>query len=441
MKNRNIYTLAIMLIMIVIENLCLHIFFKNHILFQPANSATLFFSSLIFGLVFIYRFYKREPVPRSPAARIGLPVWLAPSAMTVALVILGWRLVTFFAQNPLDYHWSDVIPLIQVTCRRLLAGDYPYAMVTEFGWDENMTYLPLHWGPMAIAQLLHIDPRWIPYGIWGVTAIFVSLRTSRNNSGIWPRAVAPVLMMGALLMIFKYNNDFLAVTVELLIAAYYILFIISLNTSNGWLQGLTIGLCLLSRYSVVLWLPLYVTVLLITGRRKQLFIATGVAATMVLIFYVLPFLTRDPHLFFDAYHYYGKAAHFEWTHLVDGEHPVNLFAGTGFAWFFYTHFTALPVEGRIALLQRVHLITCLSVVAVMTLWYVRNRKNINSRIFLMGSFKIYLAFFLFLIQVPYEYLMSVGNFLSIVLFCEQLRYIPGTKAASGNNDPAIPANT
>ena len=55
-------------------------------------------------------------------------------------------------------------------------------------------------------------------------------------------------------------------------------------------------------------------------------------------------------------------------------------------------------------------------------WYWYNKEKINYKIFLLGSFKIYLAFFLFLIQVPYEYLMITGNFVSIAIFCDQARY-------------------
>ncbi len=59
-----------------------------------------------------------------------------------------------------------------------------------------------------------------------------------------------------------------------------------------------------------------------------------------------------------------------------------------------------------------------SITVLMGAWFWFNRKKINYKIFMLSSFKIYLAVFLFLIQVPYEYLMCVGNFVSIAIFCE-----------------------
>jgi len=59
---------------------------------------------------------------------------------------------------------------------------------------------------------------------------------------------------------------------------------------------------------------------------------------------------------------------------------------------------------------------------LMGVWYWYNRKKIDLRIFLIASFKIYLTFFLAFIQIPYVYLMTVGNFVSIAILAELMRY-------------------
>jgi hypothetical protein len=58
----------------------------------------------------------------------------------------------------------------------------------------------------------------------------------------------------------------------------------------------------------------------------------------------------------------------------------------------------------------------------MAVWYWFNKERINYKIFLLGSFQIYISVFLFFIPVPYPYLMIVGNFVSIAIFCGQARY-------------------
>ncbi|MBX2907751.1 MAG: hypothetical protein KF744_17025 [Taibaiella sp.] len=401
------------------ENLCLHILYKQGILTQGKNAILLFCSSLTFGIAFLFsRRDGNDADDRSDGK--SLPAWAAPALLTAAMIGMAFPYASFLASHRLGPDISDVIPLIQVACRRLLAGEYPYSVVTEFGWDENMTYLPMHWMPMTIAQLLHIDPRWIPFGIWSITAILLSYRTAKTTGRVM-QIGGSLLFFSTWLMIFIFNSGFFEATVELMMAAYYMIFVVSLNTKNPWWQGAIIGICLVSRYSLVLWLPLYAFVLLLEGSRRQLLVTVAVSVGVVLALYVLPFMTRDPHLFTDGYHYYDKAALFEWTHLNNDGKPSNLFAGTGFAYFFYTRFTGIPVEQRIALLQKTHLFASIGVCVVMGVWYYLKRKTLDYRIFLMGSFKIYFAVFLFFIQVPYEYLMSVGNFVSVALFCELMR--------------------
>lgn len=416
-------------VLMVLENLCLHVFFKQGILTQGKNAILLFLSSLTFGVAFLY-------ARRGSGSRASprMPAWVAPVLLVGVMVGMAFPYASFLSSHRLGPDISDVIPLIQVACRRLLAGEYPYKMVTEFGWPENMTYLPIHWMPMCVAQLLNIDPRWIPLVTWTATAAILSYRGAKGAdapSGF----LIPLLFFCTWLMVYLCTWGVIEVSVELMMAAYYMIFVVSLNSKSGWWQGTIIGICLLSRYSLVLWLPLYAFVLFINGDRRQLLISVGVAVTLVLLLYVLPFMTRDPRLFIDGYHYYDKAALFEWTHLNKDDKPANLFAGTGFAYFIYTRFTNVDVPERIAILQRLHLFASVGICVIIGVWYFLKRKQADYKIFLMCSFKIYFSVFLFLIQVPYEYLMSVGNFVSVAMFCELLR-VSTSRAKSPSEAPS-----
>lgn len=428
-------TATLLFLFIVLENLCLYYFFQEHFWTTGKNAIALFLSSLLFGIVFLYRFYNVSTV-RPPAVAPRRQLWLSLSVLSIGFVLIGIRYHHFFQHREISVANSDIIPLIQVACRRLLSGQYVYSIVNDFGYTQDMTYLPLHWMPISLATITGIDARWVPQLLWAIVAVLVCIR-SWHIPNMFMRAAVPIILLAANYVVFTANCAILQLTVEFLIAAYYMLLITSFSTGSAWLQGVAIGCCLLSRYSLALWLPLYAFVMLAAGHKRQFFTAAGIALGMVLLLYVIPFMLRDPHIFLNAYGYYTKAAFFEWTHVNKEGLPMHLFSGTGFAYYFYTRFTGLDIAERIHLLQRTHIVVCMAVTAGMAIWYYRHKHRVDHRLFLMGSFKIYLTFFLFLIQVPYVYLMCVGNFVSIIMFIEQAAYlrVPRQPLPQAHNKP------
>ena len=143
---------------------------------------------------------------------------------------------------------------------------------------------------------------------------------------------------------------------------------------------------------------------------------------MVVALYVIPFWSKDWGILMRGFKYYDQGTYAEWVHLNRFGQPLHLFRGTGFAYYFYTRFANLDIMARIKLLQRTQLISSLLITTFMGVWFWYKKEKIDHKIFMLSSFKIYLALFLFLIQVPYGYLMCVGNFVSIAIFCEQARY-------------------
>ena len=211
-------------------------------------------------------------------------------------------------------------------------------------------------------------------------------------------------------------------TVEIMVAGYYIAFIAGLGGKNAVLKGLMIAICLMSRYSLVLWLPLWVAVEFISGNRKQLGISLLVIFLFIVGIYGIPFLSHDPGIFLRGYKYYSQAAMGEWQHLDDQQHPYHLYGGHGFAWLFYSKLSQYSLPDRLKSLQKVHFLLSFGSVVVMGIWYWFNRKKVNYKLFLLGSFKIYLSIFLAFIQVPYAYLMITGSFVSIAILAELMRY-------------------
>ena len=407
--------------LIILENLFLYVFFRNGILTQGKNAIGLFVTSVLFGLVVIYKFYNAK-VSYSPTPVTGKKITkVMVGLLILGLVVLGWQYDVFFRAHPVTNTSSDIIPSIEIMCKRLLKNQYPYAVFNDFGFAQMPTYLPMQWMPFTIAELTHIDYRWIPYAAWSAAAVLLCVRSAKISSPVL-RAAVPLMIFASNYVLFSFNRGIVEVTVEVLISAYYMVLISGLNQTSGILQGLIISCCLLSRYSLVLWLPLYCFILFFTQNRRQLYISLSTTFIVVTVLYVIPFMSKDIHIFYKSYKYYDDSAFFEWTHMSRDGHPIQLFSGTGFAYFFYTRFTGLEVMARVKLLQRTHLICSILSTVIMGFWFWFKKDKINSRIFTLASFKIYLSVFLFLIQVPYEYLMLVGNFVSVAIFCEQARY-------------------
>ena len=420
MKNKLQVSNGLLVILIILENLFLYYFFKKGILAQGPNAIGLFLSSVCFGLVLIYKFYNATLQQSLPPVK-NIVSYTPVLLLLAGLVLFGIQYNTFFKASPVTAAISDIIPTIQVLCRRLLNGQYPYSIVNDFGYTINVTYLPMHWMPFTIAEVLHIDYRWITYGAWCIASVLLCIRSARISSPVL-RTSVPLIILASFYVLYRSNYGIVDSTIELLVAGYYMMLIMGLNQQNGILQGLIISVCLLSRYSLVLWLPLYAFILFTTQNRKQLFAAVTTALIVITLIYVIPFLSKDWSLFYKGYKYYDRAALFEWTHTDNTGKPVALFSGTGIAYYFYSAFPDMDIPARIKLIQRTHLICSLSVTIIMGIWFWFKKDKIDHRIFILSSFKIYLAVFLFLIQVPYLYLMCVGNFVTIAIFCEQARY-------------------
>jgi hypothetical protein len=218
-----------------------------------------------------------------------------------------------------------------------------------------------------------------------------------------------------------YNKSILGVTVEMLIAAYYMLFISGMNQRNYIIQGIAISLCILSRFSLLIWLPLWAFTMIMSGNIKPFIKTSLTIVSIVTLFYIIPFLSKDWSMFFTVINAYSNSS-WEWQHLCANGLPCHLYNGVGFAQFFYEKYNAQNYLVRFHFLRTIFFLSTTGSIILMGIWYWYKKTKIDYRIFLMASFKIYLSIFLALIIVPYEYLMIVGNFVSIAIFAEQLRY-------------------
>jgi len=330
------------------------------------------------------------------------------------LVYAFFHSLKYFKRWPLNFKdaaFSDVVPQIGILVQRFLNGEFPYQVIDNWGYNLFPTYQPMQWMPYILAELGGFDYRWIPFS--ALTFAFFVFHKILLNSGVrrtykWIFSILPWVL---LILFINGSKQQYAQSGESLIAAYYLLFAMAIYSSNHYFKSGTTLLCLLSRYSLVLWLPLFALNYLLKDKAKALKYI-GLIIAGVIVIYVIPFLTQDPLLFLKGYEYHSRVAGVHWSNIIANQ-PNLLFEGIGMTSFFYSF-----IEGdslyKLNMLKVIHLtLSLLSVIGLSVLYYLKRSKILKTNIFLLGSFKIYLTFFYCFIQLPFSYLFLVPLVISL----------------------------
>jgi hypothetical protein len=239
--------------------------------------------------------------------------------LSMALAYEEWRkcLVRYA-----DYKaYSDVLPQLEALAARFGDGVFPYTPVDVQTHIAYPVYMPLHWLPVMLPQALAFDVRWIGYVALGLAAAFYGYAVVRTRAGLPAQLAAAVLPSLGLWGYILWGEIDLPVTLETLVAAYYLVLGASLCYRHaGWIVAGVI-LALLSRYTLVFWLPLLALLVWRNWPRRAVVRAAVAIALSVLLLYVVPFLLRDPTILRQGVAYHNNAAVAEWTGY--GDPPVS----------------------------------------------------------------------------------------------------------------------
>lgn len=335
------------------------------------------------------------------------------------LLLLAGAVRVLFLQAPLIHDhpntlaFSDVITILQTYVARFRSGEVVYRYLTNLNYPLFPNHLPLQWLPYVPADMLGIDYRWWSLGLLlllGFGAyLLVLVRQPLHWLEFGIKALLPFFVLSQLI---GYNPDLYTFTCEPTIICYYCLLAASVLSRSALLQGVSLVLCLLSRYSVVFWVPFFLWVLWReTGPRHALVVA-GITGLGIVGIYVVPFLSHDWTIFTHALAEYKIATLGEWSHGDDSGLPPQLFSGVGAASWFYTYGGGTLVD-KIAALQRAHVLACVGVMGIIAWLYYRFRHRLNYQIAALLGLKLYLTVFYTFLQIPYLYLTSLGLFISL----------------------------
>jgi hypothetical protein len=355
----------------------------------------------------------RPLLAASPTLSANRLLWSGAALLGGGLAVL-YAQVPIVASNPINVAQSDIIPILQNYVGRFRSGEVVYRYLTNLPYPLFPNHLPLQWLPYVPADQLGIDYRWWALGIvlllgFGVYMAF--LNAQRLPVLLFAgAALLPALVLRRMIV---HDNWLFAHTVEFTIIAYYCALAAAIFSRSAVLQAAALVLCLLSRYSVVFWVPLFLWLLWRERGRTHAVVVAALTALGVILLYVKPFLSQDWTIFTHALSEYRIATLGEWSR-TDGPSggPVHLFNGLGFASVFYNHVPGdLPT--RISWLQKADVLFSVGAVALGALAYWRLRGRLDYRVLALITLHFYLATFYAFIQIPYAYLTSLVLFMSV----------------------------
>ena len=223
---------------------------------------------------------------------------------------------------------------------------------------------------------------------------------------------------------FDYDSLIFSHSVELIIAGYYLLLSTSLLKDKPYIQAGGIILCLLSRYFLIVWLPLYFWTLFVKGEKKLALKVGGIALTGVLILYVFPFLLRDTSIIRQGLDHHNFNTEKNWTFEpwqdADGK-PGILFRGVGLGGYMY-EFGPGSTSDQMKYMKWTQLIICFSALVGLGVFIWKYRIKADMHLFMLGSLKLMLVLFYSLLVLPVLYYFFVPLCISFPILLAQFEH-------------------
>lgn len=217
--------------------------------------------------------------------------------------------------------FSDVLPQLETLYLRYADRVFPYGPVDMTGYSPYPVYMPLHWMPIGIPVSMGFDTRWIGYAALVVAIGLYSWQVARWSAAPAAKATALLLPGMAFWAFLLFGDLDLHVTLETLVGAYYLILAAGLISRNLTLTAIGLILCMLSRYTLVFWLPVMAWLLWRERPLRQNIAVWGSVAVAFIALYLVPFYLKDPTILKEGLAYHNHAAVDEWKGY--GDPPVS----------------------------------------------------------------------------------------------------------------------
>ncbi|MDZ7880635.1 MAG: hypothetical protein U5L45_23370 [Saprospiraceae bacterium] len=335
----------------------------------------------------------------------GIPLSIA----SVYGIFYAYRLLKpLFEQVPIKVSNSDIIPQIQRFCKEFLAGRFPYTPFGDFGYLMSPTYLPAQWLPYLPMDWLKLDPRMLTFSVFALIYGVFAAKIIQHNTAFLKAIVLLAMPIYLIFEVFTYESPVWSLSVEQLIMGYYLLLGISLTTESRPFQIFSIVLCLMSRFALIFWLPLFIFMMWTKqGTRTTLTYCAWIFAGCAVLY--APFLLKDPYIFTNAQAYYDLATERCWAE----PKPSPVYNGLAFTIYFFEK-TGNKAQLIAELKQMLFIITPSVSLLFGWIWW-RVKDKIDAPLFAICTLKISLAVFYAFIQIPFSYLYITPIIMSSVV--------------------------
>lgn len=355
-----------------------------------------------------------QPFGQAPAGQVVRRVGWGWAAWLAGGVLVLRQQIPIILRSPINVHWSDVIPIVQAYVDRFRSGEVVYRYLTNLPYPLFPNHLPLQWLPYVPAQALGIDFRWVSLGLLLVVGFGAYQLVLLRQPGGWLSFGLRALLPAAVLwQVVHRDENLFSQVLEQTIITYYFLLAASVLAGSAWAQGGALVLCLLSRYAVIFWVPLFLWMLWRTAGRRHALLVAGIVLAGIVGIYIVPFFAENPTIFTHALAEYRIATLGEWSRVPEGAAlPTHLGNGLSAMPWFYSYLP-LPLDAKITWVQRAHALAAGGAAALLAGFYWRYGRRYDYRYLALVALKMYLVVFYFFIQIPYSYLVSVSVLLSV----------------------------
>ena len=209
---------------------------------------------------------------------------------------------------------SDVLPQLKGQCNLFFTGQFPYQPIKLPTHEPFPVYMPLHWSVIQISESLHIDIRWSGMILLMVAVGVAGYFLAKTHPTAAHRYAMPALLMLALpVWGFAWLGQIdIALSLETAVAAWFVILAAGLASRNHVLIAVGIAGALLSRYTLVFWLPLFAVLLWLHAPRKYSYWIWGSVGAAFLLLFVLPFWIKEPTIFSRMAAHYNMCSEATW---------------------------------------------------------------------------------------------------------------------------------
>ncbi|MBC7885021.1 MAG: hypothetical protein H7X99_06065 [Saprospiraceae bacterium] len=377
-----------------------------------------FISSLGVSVVALYFSVNLSEVKKTTPTSKSVYYLFLP--LLFVLLYFGYSV---FSKQPIDYNDSDIFAQVISPSEWLLKGEYPYQTVVLPSYSMHNTYLPMQWFPFLLSVGFGFDARWIPLLAWVVTLLlfikYSGLQFNLTKEGRGKVAIVVIAFL-SVFVIFGFidlNSFDYCVSLELLPAAYYILFTLALLRGSWWAIGITSGICLMSRFSIILLAPFLIWYVWKRFGWNVLWKSGATTVVFIMAIFVLPFMTKDPQLPYKILGNYDSGAVGEWrVHdwQEPGTEPYQIARGMGAA-IFVKKLYEYDIKDGVHHLKQAEIVLSLLVTLFLIYFSHRNYSFLNRDWVLLGGLKLYLTIFYTLVLIPYPYLFLLPVTVTVLL--------------------------